>query len=983
MKEHEVKENENLEAIAEQFHFNSINPILEANKELKLKPNCLRPGQIILIPENKEKKVKNSSGTEYPILWKIQFQPLYYLWISIEDPDHAIDIGTVKLYVSNSQRDIFTFSKYLSNNDSTGRGISNPNASRMVVVVTKHYGFVHDKEGNLKFNCSSFGSTSEINIKLEIGGLDPIYGLEKHGNTTAPKISARAIQKLLSNLSYFSGPIDGNLESQNSKSAIIQFQNNHNIPNPSGIIDEDTLLKIHLVNAQKSDFAYRKEESLNDEQKQVLPFTTPLLKRGYFDGRKSSKTKLYIDTILSSIDDYFEPSGFNPLQGHPKRINLTNKDGRVNSEYPEKIYVAPSFFDCGCSKGQTCELHKNPEELKKKLGLFKPDFPNIVKSKIQNYIFLDCGKWKGDHANFGVVWGRNVYLCSYVPIECNPARNFNPEMVQFVEKHTFGEEIMRREGIDYNFFLHFINSIESSEFKVEIEKSAFCSWGHDDEYDFENLHVIIPDLHLYAPTTTHVMQLGDYKLEAELKLLKFAIELVKFQQKDKIKVIQLGDSYDLWVDVGFIREDQIRDLVNDIYNVFKWFYQMEIGTFLGYQNRNFKFSKEQIQAILKDAYGLKHDYLKQYIHFVISNYSRYPTYVENDFLQMAINPEMTINTETGEKVKLKIVDKKKLNRKIKDWWNKIFDSLKPTDLNNYWVNSDTLMGGELDKFSLIMSCFNESVDPYEIIGEQVNRIRGLMEDTYQSYYNQTTNKDYKKNFELYKKLCEEYKIKNTESNKYINPATIALRYLEDNLGDKMIYLYGNHDNYLIDNKLTNRITLHGKPMKPRKLHYESKSLYVEHGHRLEYEFQIEDPKYYLKERNNTNIKYIGGRAFVADTFLSIAYNLKGTIPANYDGCISGFIATCENLRDKHGSFFDKQLAEILADAADVTAGGSDQPSYKRSFSRLKVGRILTGSSVPNIFVIGHTHVATLEIVQVIGTNQKEYEEISKHQSYPL
>ena len=141
--------------------------------------------------------------------------------------------------------------------------------------------------------------------------------------------------------------------------------------------------------------------------------------------------------ILLEIQDYIDPAQLNPIVGNPKRIALTKQF----SEYPATCFVAPSTFHISPKLEDY-----NEEDKEKKLKKIIAPHPNIIKNKYQKYVFLDCGKWKGEHASFGLIWGRHVYLCSY----SNTASNFQ-------EKDFKRED---RSGLDDKFLKAFLKRKE-------------------------------------------------------------------------------------------------------------------------------------------------------------------------------------------------------------------------------------------------------------------------------------------------------------------------------------------------------------------------------------------------------------------------------------------------------------------------------------------------------------------------------------------
>ena len=156
----------------------------------------------------------------------------------------------------------------------------------------------------------------------------------------------------------------------------------------------------------------------------------------------------------------------------------------------------------------------------------------------------------------------------------------------------------------------------------------------------------------------------------------------------------------------------------------------------------------------------------------------------------------------------------------------------------------------------------------------------------------------------------------------MNPAEKAFRMLEAEYGrDKgMIYVYGNHDNYLILPEVCQAAGI-----APRRKYYEGPGIFIEHGHRLEDTFAV-------------------GRPFPA---------------YNYDGTRSGYKATVKCFRwpqwlKNAGKWADGKWCQI-----------SDQPQYWGEHAQIWLGRQSNGKlEPPHIFVIGHTHLANLLYIDI-------------------
>jgi hypothetical protein len=412
-----------------------------------------------------------------------------------------------------------------------------------------------------------------------------------------------------------------------------------------------------------------------------------------------------------------------------------------------------------------------------------------------------------------------------------------------------------------------------------------------------------------------------------------------------LKVIQLGDSYDLWIDFGFVSVHEKVNLIADI---------------------------EKICADEADS-DMIIDFaaIKKKIYTSIVNYEKHPIYKQNENLQLEISSIPGKNNFTRiveiddykKEVKnsnLYRIDRTKLEQKWSEWCDNQRGGLSRKNKN-----------AKLD----IKDCFyDEKTTATTFIQDQIKRIEGLHpDDTLERFFQYShpfgVDADFRTHYRNYIK-----KIGKKKDGPYRNAAVEAFSQLEKSLGNNMVYLYGNHDNYLADSALTKELK-----MRKRDLIYESKSLYIEHGHRCEFEFKLESPEFYdpkLLDKVDQAVAIgkdiLRGNFFTGKIRLGVVASKKGGVPMNYDGCRSGFDATCDNLKDKLSGYFTEKWGKILEVGADGVAAVHDQPSYKKTFSRLKIGRTLTNHErIPNIFVIGHTHMKCLEVVTVKSYSEEK------------
>jgi hypothetical protein len=152
------------------------------------------------------------------------------------------------------------------------------------------------------------------------------------------------------------------------------------------------------------------------------------------------------------------------------------------------------------------------------------DHPNPVRMPRREFVFLDVGSWIGDDGprDFGLIWGRHVYLCRYHPEGGRSERGLRP-------------------GLDTDF-------LEGMEGRVEIVRWAAATWAPAGDFDWDRVYVILPDTHLMTGERASVWFLGPYQFKAEEDLRSFATQITSIAELEgKLRVVQLGDCYDLWV----------------------------------------------------------------------------------------------------------------------------------------------------------------------------------------------------------------------------------------------------------------------------------------------------------------------------------------------------------------------------------------------------------------------------------------------------
>jgi predicted phosphodiesterase len=428
------------------------------------------------------------------------------------------------------------------------------------------------------------------------------------------------------------------------------------------------------------------------------------------------------------------------------------------------------------------------------------------------------GRWKGQARDFGLIWGRHVYLCSF-----DDKRYWAKNDKEHAPKYSLG--FINRPGqlfdsqkcnrqrdkeLDFKFFSGF-----KGDYSIRVQAHS-CAGGNDKEYNWDNLYVIIPDLHLMSWQVANnwysFNHPKSFHLDAEIALMHFAENIIRIGNaigREKIKVIQIGDSYELWIGLG-----RNANPVKEYFYFDGKHYDRKCPYHIITPTENvlplFKYNKDELMVI--DKY---------FTHF--DNQNGVP------------NTEPTRNYLTKEIKKIQTISDEEL--KI--------------------CNKDELLKND---------SFYQS---------NKREIKGVI-----------------------------------RGREYLNPAEVALRSLENTFKDSMIYIYGNHDNYLIDLELQSMAGL-----KSREAFIEDKALFVEHAHRME-------------------------------------ANFLPLVPRNHDGCYSGFMAANQLYCDICNK---KKISEWVIETADWWGEASDQEAYLHEFAKFWMGRKSNKKNTPRIFVIGHTH----------------------------
>ncbi len=184
---------------------------------------------------------------------------------------------------------------------------------------------------------------------------------------------------------------------------------------------------------------------------------------------------------------------------------------------------------------------------------------NVIKADHLRFVFLDTGRWLKDGRDFGLIWGRHTYLCTY----------------QAGGNGSSGDADLRP-GLDTDFIRLFGN-------KLHVGARANAAWADEEDFDWDHLYIMIPDMHLMTVETSMIWRdtyyntgvIGDdvqegkknelQTMSSERKFAEFADQLLNAPAlKGKIKLVQMGDLYDLWV--GYGQEDRNKLADHSLYD---------------------------------------------------------------------------------------------------------------------------------------------------------------------------------------------------------------------------------------------------------------------------------------------------------------------------------------------------------------------------------------------------------------------------------
>jgi hypothetical protein len=511
---------------------------------------------------------------------------------------------------------------------------------------------------------------------------------------------------------------------------------------------------------------------------------------------------------------------------------------------------------------------------------------------------------------------------------------------------------------------------------VQVISCASAVWAPEDEFDWNKLVVVLPDMHLMTGPHGSPWH-SRFVLDPELDLLDFAKRICDIDELEgKLQIIHIGDSYDLWVGCEPRYYKAGRPSVHDNLELV----QPGPGT---WSCKASDCPGDHPTPDKKCDPGVWHcgrrrrtpSAIVQAVSPVTRLVPKEDWYVPFCFGHP--NPDETC--DTGEdytwdcgRVSEGFVS---LNGSSCSREHKSRAETCAGSGNNFWRCGKTSppCPGHTDRSHRCP----ETVDPIDELVHWIRDIQGI-----ENTENERAGEDSNWVAHLLKMRIAEGQypagvdIDNWEHElvadlqtseggdvRWINPAVKALRTLSNNCGG-IVYIYGNHDDYLILKEVSDQARI-----SKRDRYWETSGVLIEHGHRLE----------------------------------ALLTGINSKVPRNFDGEVSGYTATNTAYKQKleamdtglpgkdwleriRTHIWDKWNEEPVnwADLRKVDykkvkwteedwvivgsnkwAQWTQQTQYQTEFAKLWVGRRAYQTyPPPHIFVIGHTHMPMLSYVNI-------------------
>jgi peptidoglycan hydrolase-like protein with peptidoglycan-binding domain/UDP-2,3-diacylglucosamine pyrophosphatase LpxH len=827
-----VQENEWLQKIASDNGFRSEQTLIDANPELQnaCESNyaVLQPGTTLKIPSKEPRTESRSTGARHEfqvaserkdLVLTLQFEPgmavkqgIWKLSFPNGEPgpkSGTIQNGNIRIESWLPEASDADLEIRLAYNDPTEPAYpdDNPEEER---VQRQHTETIH----------------------LSIGGLDPLVGDEP--------ARGRAVQKILTNLGFYGGPIDGDLTTDRARAALLKYQAQHNIePGASRLVDDDTLN--HLIEEQGG----RIGNSGQCPKAEAKSFDRPL----DFGDAKAVKQKT---KGIANSSVYVDPQS---------RVQNQTHDFGAMRFFPDQVYVAVS--DSGTTQN-----------------------PNIIRMKTRRFLFVDTGMWLGPQArHFTVIWGRHVYLCQW-------------------HRDALASSLPAGDAdrLDHIFF-------KAMGGQVEVETYGTASWALEHEFDWDKLVIVLPDLHLMTHRNGKIFSGPGFLLDPELDLLLFAKKLASVKKLEgSVTVIQLGDSFDLWVgcEPRLFQEnnDLLVELIHDPHQ--RW------------TCRGSACKDNHDRPDARCAVGVwKCDYVD------CEGMHRSP-----DELCDSVGPFSCGREEPHA-------------------------CLGHPRRGMACPSADDRPGSRWKCRKTIPPCPGhrskhdppcpDHIDPLGQIARWVHDIQGASDNWVEHVLEKlkpagTVPADVDLDDDLSRVAGESC----------VNPAVAALRLIQKRF--ELILLHGNHDDYLIRHDVTQKAGLSA-----RQRLWETDGVLIEHGHRMEARLIASGDRLAEHKVGGVPTNYDGAVSGYEAT--NTLYHQQETLQES--------AAKDRNWIDTAGDWAATKWADAKKPVANWFAGSLQQPQYISEVAQVWLGRYSLKTYLPpHIFVMGHTHMPMMADVLI-------------------
>ena len=303
-------------------------------------PDVLQEGWVLTIPKPREKSVDVATGAKHTFKLRVQKKNLR---VSLQGPD-GNGLKGWACTVSAGE-------KSLGKGSSAGDGHFDVKDLDQTLAEAEL-----EVQDSYLFGAWSFPAEK---IKLHLGTLDPVAG--------EPQDAIEAVQKILTNLGYYTGKIDGDAGPL-TRAALRAFQQSAGIRPVTGLADKPTCEKLVKAQGGRTTKPGEVESASGDTQDDAA-------------GAGGSEAA-HRGEKVTAFSEYLEPTSSDQT-----KISTLGKF----HFFPHEAYVAP------CDPGR------------------EADNPNALRMPARKFVFLDVGRWIGDNDErfFGMIWGRHIYLCRY------------------------------------------------------------------------------------------------------------------------------------------------------------------------------------------------------------------------------------------------------------------------------------------------------------------------------------------------------------------------------------------------------------------------------------------------------------------------------------------------------------------------------------------------------------------------------------------